>query len=216
MQKRGVVGRVREWWLDRKTDRMARRPRGRRAKVAYGAPDAHSFTWEPVLDALRLGPPDVLLDAGCGGGAFLRRALETGCRAAGVDHSRTMVRLARKRNADAVADGRLRIVRGTVEDLPFRDGEFTAISCLVAFLFFERPIHALREMRRVLDRDRGRLAIFTIPPELRGTPAAPHPVSVRAHFYSDAELQRLPIEAGFAESRITRTDIGGQLLTATG
>jgi ubiquinone/menaquinone biosynthesis C-methylase UbiE len=115
-----------------------------------------------------------------------------------------------------VADGRLRIVRGAVEDLPFRDGEFTAISCLVAFLFFERPIHALREMRRVLDRDRGRLAIFTIPPELRGTPAAPHPVSVRAHFYSDAELQRLPIEAGFAESRITRTDIGGQLLTATG
>jgi hypothetical protein len=71
-------------------------------------------------------------------------------------------------------------------------------------------------MRRVLDRDRGRLAIFTIPPELQGTPAAPYPVSVRAHFYSDAELRRLPLEAGFAESHVTRTDVGGQLLVASG
>jgi ubiquinone/menaquinone biosynthesis C-methylase UbiE len=193
---------------------MARRPRGRRAWAVYGAPDAHSFTWEPVLDALRLEPDDFLLDAGCGGGAFLRRVLETGCRAAGVDHSRTMVRLARETNADAVATGQVRVVHGSVEELPFRDGEFTAISCLVAFLFFERPVQALREMRRVLDRDRGRLAIFTIPPELKGTPAAPYPVSVRAHFYPDVELQRLPLEAGFSESGVTRTDVGGQLLVA--
>jgi SAM-dependent methyltransferase len=119
------MGRIRAWWLDRRTDRLARRPRGRRARAVYGAPDAHSFAWEPVLDALRLGPDDVLLDAGCGGGAFLRRALETDCRAAGVDHSRTMVRLARRTNADAVASGRLRVVHGAVEDLPFRDGEFS-------------------------------------------------------------------------------------------
>jgi ubiquinone/menaquinone biosynthesis C-methylase UbiE len=210
------MGRIREWWLDRRTDRMARRPRGRRARAVYGARDAHSFAWEPALNALRLAPDDVLLDAGCGGGAFLRRALETGCRAAGVDHSRTMVRLARKANPDEVASGRLRVVHGAIEDLPFRDGEFTALSCLVAFLFFERPVHALREMRRVLDRDRGRLAIFTIPPELKGTPAAPYPVSVRAHFYSDAELHRLPLEAGFAESHVTRTHVGGQLLVASG
>jgi SAM-dependent methyltransferase len=139
------MGRIRAWWLDQRTDRMARRPRGRRARAVYGAPEAHSFAWEPVLDALRLGPDDVLLDAGCGGGAFLRRALEIDCRAAGVDHSRTMVRLARRTNADAVASGRLRVVHGAVEDLPFRDGEFTALSCLVAFLFFERPVHVLRE-----------------------------------------------------------------------
>jgi ubiquinone/menaquinone biosynthesis C-methylase UbiE len=182
----------------------------------YGAPDAHSFAWEPVLDALRLGPDDVLLDVGCGGGSFLRRALESDCRAAGVDHSRAMVRLARKKNADAVASGGLRVVHGAAEELPFRDGEFTALSCLVAFLFFDDPVHALREMRRVLDRDHGRLAIFTVPPELKGTPAAPYPVSLRARFYSDAELQRLPLEAGFAQSRVTRTANGAQLLVASG
>ena len=78
------------------TDRVARRPHGRAARRTYGADDAHSFAWEPVLDALRLKPDDELLDVGCGGGVFLRRALETGCSAVGVDHSHDMVQLARK------------------------------------------------------------------------------------------------------------------------
>jgi ubiquinone/menaquinone biosynthesis C-methylase UbiE len=182
----------------------------------YGAPDVHSFAWEPVLDALALGPDDMLLDVGCGGGVFLARALEKGCRAAGLDHSRAMVRLARKTNAEALGSGRLRVVHGTAEALPFGAGEFTAISCLVAFLFFAEPVDVLHEMRRVLDRERGRIAIFTTPPEVKGTPAAPYPIATRAHFYSDAELERLPFEAGFAESQVVRTDIGAQLLLARG
>jgi hypothetical protein len=55
-----------------------------------------------------------------------------------------------------------------------------------------------------------------VPPELKGTPAAPNRVAERAHFYSDPEIERLPLEAGFAESRVTRTEIGAQLLVAGG
>ena len=83
-----MIRRIREWRIDRMTDRVARRPHGRAARETYGAPDVHSFAWEPVLDALALGPDDRLLDVGCGGGIFLRRALETGCYAVGFDHSR--------------------------------------------------------------------------------------------------------------------------------
>ena len=36
------------------TDRIARRPHGKQARATYGAADAHSFTWEPVLEALAL------------------------------------------------------------------------------------------------------------------------------------------------------------------
>ena len=193
---------------------MARRPRGRRARAVYGAPDVHSFAWTPVLDALALEPGDVLLDVGCGGGVFLRRALATGCHAVGLDHSRTMVRLARKLNEEAVRGGRLRIVYGKAEELPFADGEFSAVSSIVTFLFFADPVRVLAEMRRVLAPDRGRVAIFTTPPEAKGTPAAPYPLATRAHFYADAELERLPLAAGFSESRVTRTDIGAQVLTA--
>ena len=204
-----------EWRIDRMTDRVARRPHGREAREIYGADDVHSWAWDPVLEALELTSEDKLLDVGCGGGVFLRRALQTGCRAVGLDHSREMVRLAHTTNADAVRDGRLEIVRGDAHALPFADGAFTAVSSIVAFLFFADPVAALREMRRVLDRERGRTAIFTTPPELKGTPAAPYPLATRGHFYEDAELERLAREAGFAEAEVQRPD-GAQLLVVRG
>jgi ubiquinone/menaquinone biosynthesis C-methylase UbiE len=199
--------RFREWRIDRMTDRVARRPHGRKARTVYGADDVHSFAWEPVLAALELGPGDRLLDVGCGGGVFLRRALETGCEAWGLDHSREMVTLARRTSGTF-------IVEGSAEELPFSAGEFTAVSCLVAFFFLDDPVRALREMKRVLEPGRGRVAIFTTPPEAKGTPAAPYPLATRGHFYTDAELEALPLAAGFGESTVTRTEIGAQLLVA--
>jgi ubiquinone/menaquinone biosynthesis C-methylase UbiE len=206
-----LTRRIREWRIDRMTDRIARRPHGRQAREVYGARDVHSFAWEPVLDALALSPDDVLLDVGCGGGVFLRRALESGCRAIGVDHSSEMVRLAKGTTAGAA-----RIVRADAAELPFADGEFTAISCIVAFFFFPHPVAALREFRRVVDRKDGRVAVYTTAPELRGTPAAPYPLATRGHFYDDAALERLARESGFASASVTRPDDGAQLLLARG
>jgi SAM-dependent methyltransferase len=98
--------------------------------------------------------------------------------------------------------------------MPFADGEFTAISCLVAFFFFPHPLRALREMRRVLDPERGRVAIYTTAPEARGTPAAPYPLATRGHFYTDEDLRRLPLEAGFTHARIAHREDWAQLLLA--
>jgi ubiquinone/menaquinone biosynthesis C-methylase UbiE len=195
---------IREWRIDRMTDRIARRPHGRAARETYGAPDAHSFAWPPVLEALALTPGDRLLDVGCGGGVFMRHArAETGAQVTGVDHSREMVELS---GPDAVY--------GEAQALPFADGSFTAVSSLVAFFFFRDPVRALREMLRVLDRGRGRVAIFTTAPEAKGTPAAPYPLATRGHFYTDDELAELPRKAGFTSSRVERTHEWAQLLVA--
>jgi SAM-dependent methyltransferase len=200
-----ALDRFREWRIDRMTDRIARRPHGRQARETYGAADVHSFTWEPVLEALALGPDDRLLDVGCGGGVFLRHAQAlTGCDAVGVDHSREMVRLA----------GPLAVL-AEAEQLPFEDAEFTAVSSIVAFFFFPDASRALREMRRVLAPN-GRVAIYTTSPEAKGTMAAPYPLATRGHFYTDDELQRLALEAGFSTVQVTRPDESGwaQLLAA--
>jgi SAM-dependent methyltransferase len=200
-----ALDRFREWRIDRMTDRIARRPHGKRARETYGADDVHSFTWEPVLEALALGSDDRLLDVGCGGGVFLRHAqAQTGCTAIGVDHSREMVRLARPL-----------AVQGEAEQLPFGDGEFTAVSSIVAFFFFPDPLRALREMRRVLAPN-GRIAIYTTSPEAKGTMAAPYPLATRGHFYTDEELRKIALEAGFSTAQVTRPDESGwaQLLAA--
>ena len=202
----GLLERIRERRIDRMTDRIARRPHGCKARATYGAPDVHDFMWPTVLEALSLQPDDRLLDVGCGGGVFLRHARDmTGCAVQGIDHSPEMVRLARPL-----------AVLGEADELPFAGGEFTAVSSIAAFFFFPRPVDALREMRRVLDPERGRIAICTTSPEAKGSPAAPYPLATRGHFYTDDELRRLAVDAGFTTVTVTRPDESGwaQLLAA--
>lgn len=183
---------------------MARKPWGRRARETYGADDAHDFLWPGILAALDLTKDDRLLDVGCGGGAFLRHVKKTvGCEIAGVDHSRAMVKLAAPYAA-----------LGDAHALPFETGYFTAVTSIVAFMFFPEPVRALTEMRRVLDPERGRLALWTASPESRGTPASPEPVASRAHLYPDDELLGLVRQAGFREARLAQRDEWGQLVAA--
>jgi ubiquinone/menaquinone biosynthesis C-methylase UbiE len=204
-----LLERVRAWRVDRIADRTARRPYGRRARAVYGADDAHSFLWEQVLSALALHRDDRLLDAGCGGGAFLRHVLATvGCEVAGVDHSRDMVRLAREKTPAA------RIEEADVAALPFADGEFTAVSSIAAFFHFADAQAALGELHRVLDPERGRIAILTASPESKGSPAAPYPIADVSHFYTDEELLALATDAGFADAGIARREEWSQLLAA--
>lgn len=190
-------------WL---TDRVARRPSGSRARRVYGAEDVHDFARRAILAVLALSPDDHLLEVGCGGGLLLREAQASGAHVRGLDHSQEMVELARARAAPA------EVVLGEAEHLPFADKTFTAVAMSVVFFFLDDPARALSECRRVL-RPRGRLAIFTTGPELRGTPAAPEPIASRGHFYSDDELAHLVAAAGLHGVAVHNDD-GGQLLTA--
>ena len=191
-------------WL---TDRVARRPAGRRAREVYGADDIHDFARRAILNALALEPEDRLLDVGCGGGLLLRDALASGARVTGLDHSEEMVRLAGERARGA------EVVLGGAERLPFGDESFTAIAMSIVFFFLPDPVAVLRECRRVLAPG-GRLALYTTSPALRGTPAAPEPLASRGHFYEDEELAELARQAGLATVVVVNDD-GGQLLTAT-
>jgi SAM-dependent methyltransferase len=181
-------------WL---TDRGARRPFGVRARRDYKDPTHHRPSFGAVLSALHLQSDDVLLDLGPGGGAFLDEALRTGCRAVGLDHSEEMIRAARELNAHAIEEGRLELVVGDVHDLPFDDEIFTAVATMQTFFFFEDAPRVLEECHRVL-KPSGRLAVFTVSAEAKGTPAAPEPMASRGHFYSDEELAEMSKAAGFS------------------
>jgi SAM-dependent methyltransferase len=190
-------------WL---TDRVARRPAGRRARDTYGASDIHDFARRAILGMLRLRTGDRLLEVGCGGGLPLRDALATGASATGLDHSEEMVSVARERAPVA------EIVLGSAEQLPFPNASFTAVAMSIVFFFLADPLAALREARRVLAPG-GRIAIYTTSPKLRGTPAAPEPLANRSHFYENHELVAPADTAGFDNIAVNDHD-GGQLLTA--
>jgi ubiquinone/menaquinone biosynthesis C-methylase UbiE len=189
-------------WL---TDRRARRPSGPQARQTYRDPIYHRPNFKAILKELALKPDDYLLEVGCGGGAFLEDALRCGCKAAAIDHSPDMVRLAQQVNRDAIEAERLEIRQGEADSLPYQDRTFTCAVMTGVFAFIPDPVKALSEVARVLAPG-GRFAMFTGSKELRGTPAAPEPIAARLFFYEDAELEQLARQAGFREAHVERPD----------
>jgi SAM-dependent methyltransferase len=190
-------------WL---TDRSARRPSGAQARAGYRDPVYHRPNFKVILKELSLTPSDFLLEVGCGGGALLQEALRSGCRAAAVDHSLEMVKLAQEVNQDAIRQRRLEVREGEADQLPFPNGKFTCAAMTNVFGFLPDPLAVLVEIRRVLSKD-GRLVFFTVSPEMRGTIAAPEPMASRIHFYKDEELMHLAREAGFVDVRVERPNL---------
>lgn len=85
----------------------------------------------------------------------MRRYGERGGTAVGLDISRGMVEAAREQG------GWFEYMMGTAEVLPFRDGTFDAISCMLAFSYLEQPGRMLKEAFRVL-KPGGCLAVSTL------------------------------------------------------
>jgi SAM-dependent methyltransferase len=192
---------VAQWVIDR----SARSPAGERARETYAEPIYHVPNFLALLERLRLTPEDTLLEVGCGGGAFLRRALESGCRACAIDHSPDMVRTARRVNELAVREGRLDLREADAAHLPFADASCTSAVSTGVLHFLEDPIAVFSEVRRVL-RPGGRFIVFLGSKELKGTPAAPEPMASRLHWYEDEELVDLARRSGFVDARVERPD----------
>jgi SAM-dependent methyltransferase len=190
-------------WL---TDRQARRPSGASARAVYRDPLYHYPNFAVILEELKLTADDYFLEIGCGGGALLKKALASGCRASAIDHSPDMVRLARQENAAAVREGRLDVVEASAHALPFPDAAFTCAAMTGVLGFLPHPVQSLAEVHRVLARG-GRVVILGSDPELKGTPGAPEPMASRLRFYDDDELEALGRDAGFAQVEVAHRDL---------
>jgi ubiquinone/menaquinone biosynthesis C-methylase UbiE len=105
-----------------------------------------------------------ILDVGCGTGALAAAAIRRwpGVLVTGVDASAGMLAVATRELGvlDAAARDRVSLVQARADGLPFGDGDFDiAVSAFVLQLVPSR-YRALREARRVLDKD-GTLACAT-------------------------------------------------------
>lgn len=183
------------------TDRRARRPTGEQSGSYYRDPTHHWPNFLAILDLLALRPTDRLLEVGCGGGAFLHEALQSGCSAAAVDHSPYMVRLASEVNKTSIAEGKLSIGVAEADSLPYADGTYTCVAMTGVFSFIANPLLAFKEIFRVLQKG-GRFVVYTGSKDLRETPAAPEPIASRLHFYEDEEIVHLARLAGFGAARV--------------
>jgi ubiquinone/menaquinone biosynthesis C-methylase UbiE len=112
----------------------------------------HALETAWTVTLLDVAPGDRVLELGCGAG----RALELVARqatagyVAGIDVSRTMARAARRRNAQAVAAGRVAVLPGDATLLPFADRRFDKILSIHSFYFWPDPLETIKQCFRVL------------------------------------------------------------------
>jgi len=195
--------------LDKFVDMTARRPSGWFARRMYRNPRGHYRAFYLTLDKLALKQDDTLLEIGCGGGVLLNMALKTVKEAKAIDHSPDMVRIARERNQEALAEGRVEIVHGDAESLPWDDDLFTCATAAEMFFFIEEPAIVLKEFYRVLKLG-GRLVITSIEasilPKLLFLPWARS-----MHLYRNREMESMLREAGFETADVTNMERFGQL-----
>jgi demethylmenaquinone methyltransferase/2-methoxy-6-polyprenyl-1,4-benzoquinol methylase len=99
-----------------------------------------------LVTVTEAGPGDRVLDVATGTGLVARELVrQHGCRVVGIDQSAAMLVEARRR-----ADGNIELVEGSADALPFRDGEFDALTFTYLLRYVDDPAATLRELARVV------------------------------------------------------------------
>lgn len=97
-----------------------------------------------VFDAIGIGTGTRLFDAGCGAGLALQLAYRRGATVTGLDAAAGLVAVAREQLPTAD------IREGELEELPYADGCFDAVTAFNSVQYAADPVAALRELRRVV------------------------------------------------------------------
>jgi ubiquinone/menaquinone biosynthesis C-methylase UbiE len=147
-----------------------------------------------VLDQLQVARGERVLEVGFGGAELLEALLK--CEAqevVGIDISDAMVARARRRFADALTTGRLRLLTASAEALPRQVSGFDKACSVNTVYFWSRPSAVLAELARVT-RPGGSLSLaFQLPEAVRAWPG--HRCGF--HIYGADELAGLLEAAGF-------------------
>jgi SAM-dependent methyltransferase len=114
-----------------------------------------------AIDRLGLRPHDQVLELGFGPGRAIARMAShvTSGRVCGIDQSVVMLRQATRRNAEAILRGRVRLVQGNFERLPFPDASFDRVLAVNVAYFWPEGCAILREVGRVT-RPGARIALY--------------------------------------------------------
>lgn len=139
------------------------------------------------LKHLNIKQDDIVLDIGCGGGININRMAQNAKKVYGVDYSIESVKLSQEVNKEYVSRGKVEILEGNVESLPFNDDTFDIITAFETVYFWPNIEKSFGEVKRVLKPG----GIFMIGMESNGSDNLAMKISqklIDMTVYSDEEL----------------------------
>ena len=114
-----------------------------------------------AIDALKIAPSDTVLELGFGPGSAIRtlNSMVPHGRVFGIDHSATMLTQASRYNRRAIRIGRVQLLQGSSDALPWGSDTFDKILAVNVVYFFRADAAEIREALRVL-RPGGMMSIY--------------------------------------------------------
>ncbi len=128
-----------------------------------------------TLNLLDLRPDDRVLEIGFGPGIAIEKASQvvTNGMIVGIDHSETMLRQAKKRNAAAIGESRVQLQLGSVTELPHFDQPFDKIFYANVVQFWDNPVAVFESLHQRLTPG-GTIATTYLPRHKGATDADSH------------------------------------------
>ena len=104
-----------------------------------------------TVDRVLPARPGLVLDVASGtAGVAVQVARRSGARVVGADLTEAMLRRGARTVADGGLQGRVQLVAGRAEELPFPDATFDALTFTYLLRYVEDPAATLRELARVV------------------------------------------------------------------
>ena len=120
----------------------------------------------------------------------------------GVDFSKVMVSIARKRNKKNITNGKVKILEGNFDEMPFEKEIFTKACSINTLYFWPEPAQTAKKIAEILKPDGKLILAFEDIEQLKQRKLNQEVF----HLYSKDEVQKLLINAGFSKdlSIVTR------------
>lgn len=165
---------------------------------------ANRLIYDMTLGNLGLKPGDRVLEIGMGNGHFIPALFEQEATIhyTGLDYSEVMVREAIASNKDRVNDGKVSILEGTADNLPFSDLYFNKVFAVNVLYFWDPPVVSLREIYRVLQPGGEVLLAFRSKRTMERLPFVDHGFTLYEAEDVKEILQNIGFQVGDTESAV--------------
>lgn len=156
-----------------------------------------------------------ILDAGCGGGANIKKLLAKASKGQvkGIDYSEVSVEKSRKVNAKAIREGRCDVLQASVAKLPFEDNCFDLVTAFETIYFWPSLVECFREVCRVTKPG----GTFFICNESNGETNKDNKWVEKIGgmtIYNAAQILTALNQAGFSDAKVSKNDKGWICVTA--
>ena len=178
--------------------KQARRPEGLFGRMVMRIvfDRGNAFLNDFTNELMSIQSDDRIIEIGFGTGKLIYRMaqqIENGF-IEGIDFSGAMVSIAQKRNKKSIANGKVKIFEGDIDNMPHENEKFSKACSVNAIYFWPSPVHTAKKIADIL-KPGGKLYLAFEDIEQLKQRKLNQEVF---HLYSKDDIQDLLINAGFS------------------